>query len=895
MKKRFMYYTFFASAALFAATTSIADPNTWWVDDDNYGGAIRDGSEAHPFGSIHEAITNEACVAGDTIKVKPGIYDKDYDERTVSVKDGDYQMRTRIWIDKKVDIVATGTKEETHIVGRWTSADEGGNDTYHAGPLAVKCIRVTTSGLNSTLTGFTIRDGASINVYSDYTFINGGAFGVESYDKQFYVTDCVISNCVSRRWGGAACGGTLNRCRIFSCAASTRGSAFYNSYAINTLVAGCQLLDSDNSTLTLAYHEGDKLVNCTFYGNESAQVNSTNCFNCLFVGNLSVETNGTSVSASNVYASPGRDYCNEPMEFPLVAPYFGDFHPVSGSVAIGAGDPSKLSTVTLPSGTEICDLDGNPIDTTAEHINAGAFQTAKTAPERKYGAAFIEGLVGIDGNPCTFNPLVYSDTWPTTIKVSPSKYRDNFCFSVTGDGLTGSSIVNSRFAGQDGYVAITLPYAQGSVQTNKVVDASYKIYVDAVYGDDDNDGKSPDKAFKTLQKAVDSITSSVSAKRCVYVAEGDYNEGGALYRGVTNRICVSGVVRFMKFIATGDRDKTIIRGAAAKNERNPEKYPGCGPDAIRCVSHYLNSSSSIATLTFVGFTFADGHTDCEQSTGDNNIGGAAFGRAGDGKTDCLQFIDCVFTNCYAQEGIASRARFSRCRFIDCGAGTRGFRYSVLDSCIIEKGNFGKGVFGTYTKALNCSVADSNAMQPSDGSERFLLNCALGEGGVLESSGKTWGSTAHSCFADAANGDFRFVSGSPALDATRREFPSSGDADWDTFTKHFSDFASCGIDGSPYVFSGGFPVAGAYVGWVPGVSLALDADSYSVTGGTVGGNALNPGDTVTIARSTSATRHYGVVVNGVTNMLDSGACAYTMPADSDMTDNAIHQEIGRAHV
>ena len=68
-----------ATGLVFSA--SAADPNTWWVDDDNYGAAVRDGSEEHPFGSIHEAITNEACVAGDTIKVKPGTYDKDYDER----------------------------------------------------------------------------------------------------------------------------------------------------------------------------------------------------------------------------------------------------------------------------------------------------------------------------------------------------------------------------------------------------------------------------------------------------------------------------------------------------------------------------------------------------------------------------------------------------------------------------------------------------------------------------------------------------------------------------------------------------------------------------------------------------------------------------------------------
>ena len=461
-QKRSTRFALVGVVAFMTATTFAA--NTWWVDDDNYGAVGRDGSEANPFGSIHEALTNAACVAGDTIKVKPGIYDKDYDERTVTISSTDYQVRTRVYINKKVYIVATGSKEETHIVGRWTSAAEGGSDTYHCGPQAIKCIRVTSGGINSTLTGFTIRDSASINVNSDYTYIDGGAFGVQSYDKKFYVTDCVISNCVTRRWGGVACGGTLNRCRIYGCMASNRGAAFYNSYAINTLVAGCQLLDSGT---TLNYHSTDKFINCTFYGNQAAQVNASACYNCLFAGNLSVETNGTSVVASNVYASPGRDYCNEPNANPLYAPYLGDFHPITGSVAIGAGDPSKLTSITLPKGTELRDLDGNLIDTSAEHINAGAFQTAKARPEveHKYGAVQFDGLVSINGYPCTFNPLVYADTWPTTIKTTPM--GDTFRFAVTGERLTGVTTANSRITGMDGSVSITIPYAQGGCRPTR--------------------------------------------------------------------------------------------------------------------------------------------------------------------------------------------------------------------------------------------------------------------------------------------------------------------------------------------------------------------------------------------------------------------------------------------
>ena len=630
----------------------------------------------------------------------------------------------------------------------------------------------------------------------------------------------------------------------------------------------------------------DILVNCTIYGNKSAQVSTPNCFNCLFVDNGSVETNGTDLISSNVYASPGKDYCNEEMEFPLFAPAAGDFHPLPGSAAIGAGDPSKISLVTLPSGTEIRDMDGNLIDLTKEHINAGAYQTPKTP---RYGAVLFDSPVGVNGFPRTVatTNLVYADTWPMSLKV---RVPDNvFRLAVSGEKTDG---LVSRFPDNDGCVSIAPPYAVGTVQTNSAetgfetgTNRTAVRYVDANSGDDSKDGKSKANAFKTLQQVITSAQDTRYVYR-VYVAEGDYSENGGSYRGVTNRINLTGA-RAIKFIATGDRDKTIIRGAAAKNERDSVNHPGCGPDAVRCVSYSPPTTAEDRhALAFVGFTLADGHTDCNSASDD--LGGAAFGRAG--RPDSLQFIDCVFTNCYAPGGgVSANARFTRCRFVDCGGGTDGFRNSTLSSCVVEKGTFGAGVFGSNVCAVNCSVADSDAIVAGQEGQR-LFNCALGEDGSLPASAVTWGSTARSCFVDAANGDFRFVSGSPALNAERRMFPSLGDDGWSDFTKYYSDFASDNIDGSPWVFSGGFPVAGAYVGWTPGIALALDADKYLISGGSSGGTVLSPGDTVTVARAPDATRHCGIVANGVTNMLDEGMYSYTMPETVEMTGGVCVEQV-----
>ena len=879
MKKTLMILAAFA--ALFAWAANAATPNTWWVDDTYYGAAVQNGSEDYPFGTILAAVTNTACKSGDTIKVKPGTYDKDYYAFTQTAGSTDYEVRVRIYLAKKVNIIAAGSKEETHIVGRWSSAAEGGDDTYHTGPTAVKCFYVANDGRDSTLTGFTLRDSASINLNGDYVAVNGGAISVQNYSTRFYVTDCVISNCVTRRWGGASCGGTFNRCLIVGCAAGhQQGAAVYKSSTINSVIAGCQVMASGYCALSGSL---DVLVNCTISGNKSAQVAAANCFNCLFVGNGSVETNGTDLIASNVYASPGRDYCNEEMEFPLFAPAAGDFHPLPDSAAIGAGDPDKISAVTLPSGTEIRDMDGNLLDLTKEHINAGAYQTPKTP---RYGAVLFDSPVGVNGFPRTAaaTNLVYADSWPMSLKASLEDA--NFCLAVSGTKTDGLS---TRYSDKTGCISITPPYATGSVQTNSVEiggDKKYSFgvrYVDANNGSDSNNGRTAATAYKTIQKSVSNLDANYMYR--IYVAEGDYNENGASVRGVSNRLSVA-TARWLKFIATGDRDKTIIRGAAAKNERDPANHPGCGSDAVRCVNYSAATADKGQAIAFVGFTFADGHADCNSSSDD--LGGAAFGRTD--TPDSLQFIDCVFTNCYAPNGgVSANARFTRCRFIDCGGCADGFINSTLSSCIVENGTFGTGVFGPGVCAVNCSVADSNAVV-ADQADQKLLNCALGEGGNLPASATTWGSTARSCFADAVNGDFRFVTGSPALNAERRAFPLPGDEGWNDFALYFSDYAVDNIDGSAWVFGGGYPVAGAYVGWTPGIALALDADKYSITGGSAGGTALSPGDTVTIARSPDATRHYGIIANGVTNMLDAGTYSYTMPETVDMAEGVCLEQV-----
>ena len=445
-------------------------------------------------------------------------------------------------------------------------------------------------------------------------------------------------------------------------------------------------------------------------------------------------------------------------------------------------------------------MDGNLIDTSAAHIAVGAYQTPK-APE--YGGVMLTGSVTVDGFATYGSNLFFAASWPVSVKVG----LPDSVFRLAVQGTTPEEL-HSRYAGKAGYVAITPPHGAGVVQTNECIAPKHTRYIDGVNGSDDNDGTTWAKAWKTLQKQI--TVASDGTPRLAYVAEGDYCTGGGVARGVTNRVnCPN--LRFMKFVATGDRDKTIIRGAAAKTERDPVNHPGCGPDAVRCVSTSNNTGGYDQGLAFVGFTLADGHTDVGQNS-DADIGGAGFGRAN--RPDSLQFIDCVFTNCYAPAGgIARLAHFTRCRFIDCGSSADGFRNSVLSSSVVEKGGFGTGVFGVGTRAVGCSVADSNALEIGK-TGQIALNCALGNRGTLPSSATTWGSTANSRFADVRKGDLRVRHDSPALDVESRVYPEPEDDGWNGFAKYFSYYAADSIDGTPWVFSGAYPIAGAYMEWLP---------------------------------------------------------------------------------
>ena len=177
--------------------------------------------------------------------------------------------------------------------------------------------------------------------------------------------------------------------------------------------------------------------------------------------------------------------------------------------------------------------------------------------------------------------------------------------------------------------------------------AGNTYYVDAVYGDDGNDGLRPGvgHARKTLAKVMELVTANQND--IVYAAPGRYDErtvavGTAVYRvSIPDRTAL---------IASGRADETFIVGASANEGKAADKY-GNGEGAVRCVKMAANSRLS-------GFTVTGSRTEAAPTGG--TYSGAIAGES-NSKID-----DCIITDNVAYRGGGGyySGHFVRCFFKD---------------------------------------------------------------------------------------------------------------------------------------------------------------------------------------------------------------------------------------
>ena len=599
-----------------------------------------DGSRETPFQTIQAAV--DAAAEDDVVKVMPGIYD------TGTTNDG--YMASRVWLTKRLTLEATGTKEETHIVGVRSATSDG------YGPDAVRCIYVGQTG--STIKGFTIRDGSVLNTDDSPAGSGGGVCGYAGVKASAWVVDCIISNCVAVR-GGAVRAVTVFRSLIagnsrvgLGNGAAGRDAGFYNCIVTGNLPLGQPLLHNCN------------VVNCTVFGNASGNLwSGAYVRNSLFFMNAGTEAgvndvHNTVVDNFTTVVSDTTNFADNEINvspYQVLSPAFEDIHPIAGSVAATAGSAEMMLIygATVDTTYLYTDFLGNPIPKQGE-ICAGAVQATVPAPTSGGIALESEGNFVVYGVPTRVAGLwAYPESYPSQIHIPKSRLTGEHVFTYWVDSDTQANWRAPEM--DDGFYVV--PAATPGSFLNVGVRLATTDWVRYVSrsGSDANDGKTPATAFLTLQKAANAINGSY-VNSVVYCGEGVYGsaDGSTVAGSHNTRLAVTTASKlYIRFKGAG-RGLSIIEGA-------PDSSTG-GRGEGACRGVYFASPCILQ-----GFTVRNGYA--ATSGGDTGNGGAGIFA-----TSNAQIADCCFENCVGDKGsIGFYGAYMRCKFTDGYATTACFR------------------------------------------------------------------------------------------------------------------------------------------------------------------------------------------------------------------------------
>lgn len=236
-------------------------------------------------------------------------------------------------------------------------------------------------------------------------------------------------------------------------------------------------------------------------------------------------------------------------------------------------------------------------------------------------------------------------------------------------------------------------------------------FVDAVHGDDGNDGTTPQSAFKTLKAAL--LNASLVSNDVVHAAAGTYAaDEDSLMLKKSDRYCAI-VPAGVSLVADGAVDETFIVGAG-DHETGTEETFWCGPKAI--CGAYLGAGSTLRGFTLTGARSTSFSSDTRGAVVAENASAYLVGcvvtnnasQRGAGLYSGTA-VNCLFANNYGfstgNDLLAARA--FGCMFGDVGH-TDGY-----NSCNVYQG-------GPY---VNCTFAGAgrSVSVPKDGS-CTLYNC-----------------------------------------------------------------------------------------------------------------------------------------------------------------------------
>ena len=842
--------------ALAGAVVSVASAREWTVD-------VAGGGD---YTCIQDAI--DAAAAGDTVWVKPGVYQTGGRRTTES---GGADNFSRVLLAKPLTLAATSDDPaDTHIVGAPdpNPAFEG-KDYEGRGPDSYRCIRLERAAAQgaTVIRGFTIRDGFCAQRYNGDSYgadvIAGQPGGVASSIDNgfgFYVTDCVISNCFGVR-GGLVRSGNYVRCRFSDGHGSSGAALGRNIRVLSSLIVKMPGACVDYSTL----------VNCTFADSKGAPLYLSSGLQNTVCNTICAATDSTAGTPKSGTAKnsvfdwlPIADAanCHAGLAYQFFAPLKGDFRIRAGTVSATAGD-AALIAAAFPNAPKAVDL--------YRSIDGSLFASSGAIPVGCYAKTAIAagGAVQFNGA----NTVVcdgYTGTVGGLYAFSETPYA---VFQVRPPAGTAAYFGFARAAEQGGYqfpemdesLWVAVPPAD-IVVTNTAETVQREYWVDPVAGDDDNAGTSANAPLKTLAKvaanlALTASDAKLNLRTLVHCAAGDYSEGGVTVSepDVMSRLALTDYRLLVRFKGAG-RGQSFISGAP-----DPDSADGRGPNAVRCLYFAASSQGRVAVQ---GFTLCNGFADAGDADEPRNQGGLVWCGGG---TGAHQVLDGELVGGDAfRGGIAMRGDFLRCIFRDAvargGGGTRGV--SICNSVFV--GGVGP-VIGSDTSVRQTTISSTNGVAVLNSTtNRFAiafqatgctsdLNLKNGDlcRGLCYSfdngkkvAGDTEGISTRAGdlrFVDFAHDDLRLRSDSPLV-----MDPIALDADY--WKAPVTDVA-----GVPFSYKGGKTVAGGILTPVPVLVVETPAFGSATS---VGTNVVEVGKTLTVDFTGSTKRHLeALLVNG----------------------------------
>ena len=833
----------------------------WFVNCNRKGGDGPGTTEVTAFTTIAAAV--EKAAAGDIITVLPGTYDSE------EIVDG-YGYKCRVYLKKKLHLRGKPGAEKPVIVGRHDPATDGpSGGTAGVGEGAIRCVLAADG---SIVEDFVLRDGAGHTSGADVYHSWAGGLVPTASSAKIYAVDCEFYNCTGNR-GGAVRYVTAVRCR-FEGNYGGSGQVARDLTAVN-----CLIVRNGRGTNYITDSGTTKFYNCTFAGNITTySFQGAYLYNCLDLGctgaRLTYSTGTVVARNSIVFRASGDTSSNididgtcalNPARPQVFAPVRDDWRVVAESATDGRGDADHLAGLGLPAGIDpYLDFDGKPIARSGA-IQAGCIQTTVTPVA---GAVCCTQAGTVDGVTNWYPKLAfYPAKALTACRIRPLLATNESIYAYAHGG-------KFVYPEMDDGLTVMPPFDPAAVATNEARITSRILYV-SPSGDDDNDGKSPDRPFKTLQAAVDAMPTSSTADYestmgVIIAAAGEYDEGGASQSSHSNRLAISR--RRLRVKGAGWRH-SIIRG------RHDTETPGTAGDgreplAMRCVT------SSGYPSAVQGFTLADGAAGYEgdgtASTVSQQGGGAYL------NSDYDAIVDCLITNCVAYRGAASyHGAFMRTRVVGCKGGNGLCRDVSLTSCLVT-GN--RGVLSNdnrlwqttvYAEDGSLGAIEAGAVTTNcvarDNKYRTLGTSAVGKmgGSVLYNFGnmdkgvQNVNSTANPQFVDESAGDWRVKTTSPAL--------VCGVLTDDYWHRYCAD-----VDGNPVAFFDGKPLAGALQKPLQVVAPPdVNADCATLTPS--GDQLVEAGQTVTWTVTDARRPPLGFATNGVP--VGSDTFSYALAADA----------------